>query len=116
MVHTFPPNAGGFGGRGRIATMEDINAYREFNKNNYLGGTFNNEAAVYTMTTNHNKNINNQNNNKNTKRKNHPHRRAPCLSSLSHGSRWAESCCKPLINVPHKRTFGAPDQGQMLDV
>ena len=25
-------------------------------------------------------------------------------------------CRKPLINVPYKRTFGAPDQGQMLDV
>jgi hypothetical protein len=25
-------------------------------------------------------------------------------------------CCRPLINVPYKRTFGAPDQGQMLDV
>ncbi len=25
-------------------------------------------------------------------------------------------CCKPLINVPYIRTFGAPDQGQMLDV
>jgi hypothetical protein len=22
----------------------------------------------------------------------------------------------PLINVPYKRTFGTPDQGQMLDV
>ncbi len=26
------------------------------------------------------------------------------------------SCRKPLINVPYKRTFGAPDQGQTLDV
>ncbi len=25
-------------------------------------------------------------------------------------------CRKPLINVPYIRTFGAPDQGQMLDV
>ncbi len=25
-------------------------------------------------------------------------------------------CCKPLINVPYIRTFGMPDQGQMLDV
>jgi hypothetical protein len=25
-------------------------------------------------------------------------------------------CCKPLINVPYIRTFGVPDQGQMLDV
>jgi hypothetical protein len=25
-------------------------------------------------------------------------------------------CCKPLINVPYIHTFGAPDQGQMLDV
>ncbi len=25
-------------------------------------------------------------------------------------------CRKPLINVSYKRTFGAPDQGQMLDV
>jgi hypothetical protein len=25
-------------------------------------------------------------------------------------------CYKPLVNVPYKRTFGAPDQGQMLDV
>jgi hypothetical protein len=25
-------------------------------------------------------------------------------------------CRKPLINVPYKRTFGVPDQGQMLDV
>ncbi len=25
-------------------------------------------------------------------------------------------CRKPPINVPYKRTFGAPDQGQMLDV
>ncbi len=25
-------------------------------------------------------------------------------------------CCMPLINVPYKRTFGAPDQGQTLDV
>jgi hypothetical protein len=25
-------------------------------------------------------------------------------------------CHKPLINVPYKCTFGAPDQGQMLDV
>ncbi len=27
-----------------------------------------------------------------------------------------EPCRRPLINVPYKRTFGAPDQGQMLDV
>ncbi len=26
------------------------------------------------------------------------------------------SCHKPLINLPHIRTFGAPDQGQTLDV
>ncbi len=26
------------------------------------------------------------------------------------------SCCKPLIIVPYIRTFGAPDQGQTLDV
>ncbi len=26
------------------------------------------------------------------------------------------SCCMPLINVPYKRTFGTPDQGQTLDV
>ncbi len=26
------------------------------------------------------------------------------------------SCRMPLINVPYKRTFGTPDQGQMLDV
>jgi hypothetical protein len=71
--------------------MEDINAYREFINNNYLGGTFNNEAADCTTTTNHNENNNNQNNNKNTKRNNHPHRHAPCLSSLSCGSRWTES-------------------------
>jgi hypothetical protein len=25
-------------------------------------------------------------------------------------------CRKPLINVPYKRTFGVPDQGQTLDV
>jgi hypothetical protein len=25
-------------------------------------------------------------------------------------------CSKPPINVPYKRTFGAPDQGQTLDV
>ncbi len=25
-------------------------------------------------------------------------------------------CCKPPINVPYKRTFGAPDQGQMREV
>ncbi len=25
-------------------------------------------------------------------------------------------CCKPPINVPYKCTFGAPDQGQMLDM
>ncbi len=25
-------------------------------------------------------------------------------------------CCKPLRNVPYIRTFGVPDQGQMLDV
>ncbi len=25
-------------------------------------------------------------------------------------------CRKPLINVPYISTFGAPDQGQMLDV
>ncbi len=24
-------------------------------------------------------------------------------------------CCKPLIIVPYIRTFGAPDQGQMLE-
>jgi hypothetical protein len=91
MIHTFPPNAGGFGGRGRIATMEDINAYREFNNNYYLGGTFNNETAYCITTTNHNENNNNQNNNKNTKRNNHLHRCAPRLSSLSCNSRWAES-------------------------
>ncbi len=28
---------------------------------------------------------------------------------------WGK-CRKPLINVPYIRTFGAPDQGQMLDV
>ncbi len=27
-----------------------------------------------------------------------------------------EHYCKLLINVPYIRTFGAPDQGQMLDV
>ncbi len=26
------------------------------------------------------------------------------------------ACCMPLKNVPYKRTFGAPDKGQMLDV
>jgi hypothetical protein len=26
------------------------------------------------------------------------------------------ACRMPLINVPYKRTFGAPDQGQTLDV
>jgi hypothetical protein len=26
------------------------------------------------------------------------------------------ACRKPPINVPYKRTFGMPDQGQMLDV
>jgi hypothetical protein len=26
------------------------------------------------------------------------------------------ACRKPLINVPYKRTFGVPDQGQTLDV
>ncbi len=25
-------------------------------------------------------------------------------------------CCKPLVNLPYIRTFGAPDQGQTLDV
>jgi hypothetical protein len=25
-------------------------------------------------------------------------------------------CCKPPINVLYKRTFGTPDQGQMLDM
>jgi hypothetical protein len=71
--------------------MEDFNAYRDFNNNYYLGGTFNNEAATCTTTTNHNENNNNQNNNKNKKRNNHPHRHAPRLCSLSRGSRWAES-------------------------
>jgi hypothetical protein len=27
-----------------------------------------------------------------------------------------EVCCKLLINVPYIRTFGVPDQGQMLDM
>jgi hypothetical protein len=27
-----------------------------------------------------------------------------------------QKCRKPLINVLYKRTFGAPDQGQTLDV
>jgi hypothetical protein len=26
------------------------------------------------------------------------------------------ACCKPLKNVPYIRTFGAPDQGQTLDM
>ncbi len=30
---------------------------------------------------------------------------------------FGTGCCrKPLINVPYIRTFGAPDQGQTLDV
>ena len=26
------------------------------------------------------------------------------------------TCCRPLINIQYKRTFGVPDQGQTLDV
>ncbi len=33
MVRSSPPNAGGIGGRGRIATIGDINCWNQFNKN-----------------------------------------------------------------------------------
>jgi hypothetical protein len=40
------------------------------------------------------------------------------LKELLNLEHWynAKVCCRPLIIVPYKRTFGAPDQGQMLDV
>jgi hypothetical protein len=46
--------------------------------------------------------------------------RGPSIESGYIGSRKSatleEFCCKPLRNVPYIRTFGAPDQGQTLDV
>jgi hypothetical protein len=35
---------------------------------------------------------------------------------FKHHDLVVDLCCKPLINVPYICTFGAPDQGQMLDV
>ncbi len=43
----------------------------------------------------------------------------PYLSAQNLGSwliSWVTGCRMPLINVLYKRTFGAPDQGQTLDV
>jgi hypothetical protein len=47
-------------------------------------------------------------------RQNERKRRA--IQGQAHARATIGSCRKPLINVPYKHTFGAPDQGQTLDV
>jgi hypothetical protein len=50
-----PPNAGGIGGRGRIATMEEILQMTKFTNNYFHGGT--NMAAALTITNDNTTNI-----------------------------------------------------------
>jgi hypothetical protein len=44
------------------------------------------------------------------------HTLADCVKALQGMMGNARNCHMLLINVPYKRTFGAPDQGQTLDV
>jgi hypothetical protein len=50
MVPNNPPTASGIGGRGRIATAEDIEMMTDFTRNYFAGGT--NALATNTHNTN----------------------------------------------------------------
>ncbi len=61
MVLNFPPSAGGTGGRGRMATAEDLILWTKFNNNYYdRSGTYIDEATASTtmmINTSNNKQI-----------------------------------------------------------